>query len=738
MAGIFVRGLTGNKVNIFVDGVRYSNGAQRGGVNTFLDLIDASTLENVEVIRGTSSAQYGSDALGGSVQFLTHAPSLLSPGGRRLSGSVTAGAETAHYGGTGNLSLGYSGTRFGLSGNISGRKTGDYRPGGGVDSHSAITRFLGLPTDQLIGERMADTGFHQAAGQIRGNWLLSNDTLFVASYIRSAQDGANRWDQILGGDGNLIAQLKDLSLDLFYARVERMQVAGFDHMSLTYSLNSQHEERVNQGGNGNPAASISHEPETTTVHGVQVNGARRLSPRSSLLVGGDLYLETLTSVATNVNPTTGAITPRRPRVPDQASYTQGGIFAQTTFDVRPDSLSLVGAVRVGVNKYRAREADAPLVGGVPLWPDDELDTTSATFRLGAAYTLSPSLTLTAGVASGYRAPHMTDLGTLGLTGSGFEIAAPDLGGREAFVGTTASASAESTGRRVEQVGPEKSLNFDAGLSMRTAKARARVGFFVNRITDNIQKQALILPEGAVGTTIGGQPITSQNPNGTVFVALTSTPVLVRANFDNARIWGVEWSGDFFPMPGVTIGSAFTYMDAEDTETHLPPNIEGGTPAPGGTVWVRYQRKDAKWWVQPYTTFALEQSKFSSLDAGDRRTGADRSRSSIQSFFRNGARARGFVDSGPDGIANNADDRLIATGETLAEVQERVLGVGVNSAPLITKLPAYGLVGVRVGFRTGPHMVLVDFENLGDQSYRGISWGMDGPGRGVSMRYQLKF
>ena len=40
MAGIFVRGLTGNKVNVFVDGVRYSNGAQRGGVNTFLDLIE--------------------------------------------------------------------------------------------------------------------------------------------------------------------------------------------------------------------------------------------------------------------------------------------------------------------------------------------------------------------------------------------------------------------------------------------------------------------------------------------------------------------------------------------------------------------------------------------------------------------------------------------------------------------------------------------------------------------------
>ena len=69
MAGVFVRGLTGNKVNVFVDGVRYSNGAQRGGVNTFLDLIEPDGLESIEVLRGPSSAQYGSDALGGSIQF---------------------------------------------------------------------------------------------------------------------------------------------------------------------------------------------------------------------------------------------------------------------------------------------------------------------------------------------------------------------------------------------------------------------------------------------------------------------------------------------------------------------------------------------------------------------------------------------------------------------------------------------------------------------------------------------
>jgi hypothetical protein len=34
--------------------------------------------------------------------------------------------------------------------------------------------------------------------------------------------------------------------------------------------------------------------------------------------------------------------------------------------------------------------------------------------------------------------------------------------------------------------------------------------------------------------------------------------------------------------------------------------------------------------------------------------------------------------------------------------------------------------------------VVDFENIGDENYRGLSWGMDAPGRGVSVRYGLTF
>ena len=740
MAGIFVRGLTGNKVNIFVDGVRYSNGAQRGGVNTFLDLIDPSVIEGIEVLRGTSSAQYGSDALGGSVQFLTHTPMLAAADATKVGGSFAVGGETAHNGGFGAGTLTLSKERFGFIGTFTGRKTGDYRPGnGGEDTHAAVVRFLGLPTSTFIGERMPDTGFSQQAGHLRANWLLSKDLFLVANYMSSRQNGANRWDQILGGDGNMIAELNDLELDLAYARIEKVQAGFFDRFSATYSFNTQREERVNQGGQGDATANITHQPERTTINGLQFNATRQMSPRSSLLVGGDMYFEAHDSDSFDIRPSDGARFQSRARVPDGATYKQSGIFAQTNFDVKPDRLVVTGAIRAGFNRYKAEAADAPLgSNGLPLWPDDSLSSSNVTFRIGAVIAPESKLQFVTALSSGYRAPHMTDLGTLGLTGAGFEVAAPDVAGLGGFVGTTADAAARSSGDPVEQVVAEKSLNFDFSTRIRTGKVRASVGFFVNKITDNIQKQALILPAGAVGTVIGGQTIATQTPDGAVFVPVSTVPVLVRANFDNARVWGFETDGEINSGAPVSAGWTYTYMEAKDLGTLLPPNIEGGTPAPGGAVWVRFAKPAQKWWVQPYVGFAAEQDRLSTLDAGDRRTGAGRTRGQIQNFFRRGARNRGWVDAGPDGVVNNADDRLIATGETLVEVQNRVLGVGVNSGPLWTAVPSYTLVGVRFGVRFGPHAIVVDAENLTDEGYRGISWGMDGAGRGISVRYSVAF
>jgi outer membrane receptor protein involved in Fe transport len=737
MAGIYVRGFTGNKVNVFVDGVRYTTGAQRGGVNTFLNLNDPAAQGSVEILRGPSSTQYGSDAIGGSVQFLPR-PLSFSGGGRRFSGAfgTSFGSADVSYGS--DLMAAWAGETLAVQGTIQGRRINTLRPGDEVDTHNAVTRFLGLSSDLVLDDgRLPDTAFSQYGGSFRAAWAVSPLTQVTASYRRGQQDGGKRYDQLLGGDGNLVADLRNLMMDLASVRLERRSLGWFDQASIGYSFNTQREERVNQGGNGNPRATINHEYERTSVHGMQGSLVKQAG-RHALTLGGDYYSERVDAPSFGFNPVTSAVTVRRGRVPDEARYKSGGVFLQDVWDATED-LDVVASVRWNGSTYDSDEADSPIVNGNPLWPDDHLTVDRVTFRAGAAWRPVPSLTLAGTVSSGFRAPHVTDLGTLGLTGSGFEVSFPEVEGLGATVGTTASASAVSSGQPVEQEKPERSLSYEGAIRWRTSRFDTDLVAFVNNVDDNITKQTLILPQGAVGTTLGDEVITSQNANGAVFVPVATNPVLVRANFDDVKVWGIEHTAALRMASAWRLSSVFTYLKARDKRTDLPPNIEGGTPAPEAWINLRYEPSGKGYWVEPYARLVGRNDDLSTLDLEDRRTGATRSRSSIANFFNNGARARGLVDPGADGTVNTPDDFLIATGETLVQVQDRVLGPGVNSAPLVTEIPGYALFGVRAGFRfAGRHQVLVDFENIGDKSYRGVSWGLDGPGRNLYVRYNLTF
>jgi outer membrane receptor protein involved in Fe transport len=737
MAGIFVRGLTGNKVNVFVDGVRYSTAAQRGGVSTFLDLIDPELLDSVEVLRGPNSAQYGSDALGGSVQFLSRVPSI-GVESRRVRGVFSTSGNTADYSIGSNLAASYTGPRVGVVAALAGRRIGNLRVGDGVDSHAAVTRFLGVPSTLLMPAHLPDTGFTQYGGQLTMNWLPGTNDRVLASYRRGRQDRAKRYDQLLGGDGNLVADLRDLTLDLVFVRYERLGAGWFDDVTLTASINSQHEERVNQGGNGNPRAAINHEPERTTAYGLQASARKQLAPRVVMVAGGDVYPERMDASSFSVNPVTSASSIRRGRVPDGARYVSGGAFGQAIVEAVPARVQLVANVRVTGASYRARAADSPIVNGAPLWPDDELRAVGVAFRTGVSAAVSDTWTVTANVSRGFRAPHITDLGTLGLTGSGFEVAAPDVAALGGTVGSTADASAVSLGLPIEQVRPESSLTYEGGLHFRRSRVRSSLALFVNQIHDNITKQALILPPGAVGKALGGTLIANQNASGAVFVAAATNPVLARVNFDDARIVGVEHTFDWRPNPRWLAGTTFTYLRATDTRTGGPPNIEGGTPAPEAYLHATYTAASGRWWAGTYLHAAAAQDRLSTLDLDDRRTGAARSRTNIRNFFLNGATARGWIGAGSDGSFGTADDVLLATGETLAQIQDRVLGAGVVSAPLYREVAGFFTAGFRGGVRIGRHELMVDVENATDRNYRGISWGVDAPGRGVSLRYAARF
>jgi len=334
---------------------------------------------------------------------------------------------------------------------------------------------------------------------------------------------------------------------------------------------------------------------------------------------------------------------------------------------------------------------------------------------------------------------MTDLGTYGLTGSGYEVAAPDLAGMNAAVGTSAGPDAVSSGNAVRQVKPEFSITYETGIRFWGSRVDTDLALFSNTLYGSITKQALILPPGAVGISLAGQPIIAQGPTGVVYVPAATNPVLVRANYADAQIYGIEHTLDWRVRNNLLLSTIFTWLRSRDTETGSPPNIEGGTPPADGYLKMRYSIRQGRIWIEPFIHAADRQERLSSLDLEDRRTGAGRSRSSIRRFFLNGATARGLVAPGPDARPGTADDFLLATGETVTQVQNRVLGIGVDSAPLFRAVPGYLTLNLRAGIRLGERQdVMVALTNIADRNYRGVSWGLDAPGRSLSVRYRLTF
>ncbi|HEY0005072.1 MAG TPA: TonB-dependent receptor [Pyrinomonadaceae bacterium] len=738
IGAIFVRGLTGKNVATYIDGVRYTTSAGRGGINTFFNLNEPSSLRAVEVLRGPNSAQYGSDSLGGTVSLISRSPEF---GGANpeTHGEFNTFFNSADLSYGGNSLLTYGTRRFGLLFNGSARRVNTLRPANGIDTHSSVTRFLGLPSN-VLGNRLTDTAFTQYAGLLRLNYTPDPDQQFILHYQRGQQDGGKRYDQTVGGDGNLIADLRNLMNDFFYARYLKQGVGPlFDNASLTFSYNAQREERVNQGGRGNPFGGITHQYERTQALGFNFFLDKQLGQGNTFLVGGDFYRETVKAPAYTLNPATGISTSSRPRVPNGARYLLYGFYVQDVYEAIPDRLRLTGALRFNVASYLSRAAQSPLVGGLPLWPDDSLRVSDFSGRFGLVLTPFDKFHVAFNYSRGFRAPNITDLGTLGLTGDGFEVdtsAAARLGGT---IGTTAGRDAVSSGRNVEQQRSEVSNNFDLSLRYRRGRFDTDLTGFLIDINQAIVKQALILSPGAVGQFLGDQPITSQLPNGVVFVPLSTAPVLVRANFSDARLYGLEYSLESRLTDDFTFGGNFTYIRAYDKATGLPPNIEGGTPPATSFLRLRYQPLKARYWLEAYTMLAGRQNRLSSLDLSDRRTGATRSRNDIRDFFQRGACVRGLVAPGPDGRCATGDETvLILTGETLAQVQNRVLGTA-TSAPLFSYLPGYGLINLRGGYRFQENSEFIfDFENIGDKNYRGPSWGVEGPGRSLTLRYRYRF
>ena len=119
----FLRGLTGNQVLYLIDGIRINNAITRYGPNQYLNTIDRFSLERIEIVRGSGSVLFGSDAIGGVINMLSINPDVNQQ--KALSGKISTRIGSNHLEESLNGRISYRNKESWLTSGITTRSFGD-------------------------------------------------------------------------------------------------------------------------------------------------------------------------------------------------------------------------------------------------------------------------------------------------------------------------------------------------------------------------------------------------------------------------------------------------------------------------------------------------------------------------------------------------------------------------------------------------------------------------------------
>ncbi len=122
-----IRGFEANRILMVVDGVRMNNAIYRSGHLQNAITVNPNTVERIEVIYGSSSVAYGSDALGGVIHYYTKSPLINSE--EKSSSSFSSDFSSANLGTVNSFSTELSFNKWASLTSISYSNFGDIRMG---------------------------------------------------------------------------------------------------------------------------------------------------------------------------------------------------------------------------------------------------------------------------------------------------------------------------------------------------------------------------------------------------------------------------------------------------------------------------------------------------------------------------------------------------------------------------------------------------------------------------------
>jgi hemoglobin/transferrin/lactoferrin receptor protein len=492
----FLRGFTGFRTLLLIDGIRLNNSTFREGPNQYWATVDPLSVQRFEILKGPASVLYGSDAIGGTVQAITKTPYGYGEGwtAAGLVYARFASAEGSQTG-RGEASVGRDG-KTGILAGFTGRNYGDVVAGDpmGTQPETAYDEWAAdAKIEHFIGENLRLLLAFQEFEQ--NNVPRTHRTIHAKSFHGTTV-------------GTELQHEFDQSRTLLYAQLHAEELEGaIDevHASLSWQEQDEVRDRLRTG-------------DRRDKEGVDVGTLGAWLQLASdagiarLTYGVEYYHDNVNSFSTS-NAIQGPVA-------DESAYDLLGAYVQALLAAGPSWEVIVGARLT----WAAADADSFLDPTTGLATSLHEDWTALTGSVRVLYRLDPDRwRLFGGVSQGFRAPNLSDLTRLDNARTDeFEIPSPGLD-------------------------PEDYLSFELGVKGETRDFAVQFAAFHTLIRDQISR----FPTG--DTTADGDSVITKANVGDGYV----TGLELEASWRVAPPWtvfgGATWQYgriDAFSAPGV--------------------------------------------------------------------------------------------------------------------------------------------------------------------------------------------
>ncbi|MDP3469210.1 MAG: TonB-dependent receptor [Daejeonella sp.] len=454
----FIRGLTGNQTLILIDGIRLNNSTFRYGPNQYLNTIDPFSVNKIEVLRGSGSVQYGSDAIGGVIQIFTKDPGYTTE--NSFKGSVSGRFGSGNMEQTGSTELTYSTKRVVLSGILGVKNFGD---------------LIGGDTTG----RQSPSGYSQSDASLKLKLKVSENSELILANQFVQQNDVDVYHKVQLENFN-INKMGLQGRNLSYLKYSIDQESSiFRRIDITGSLNATVEERNSQK---NASQSIGLESDKINTSNLGIELFSDLSKKWTVNSGLEYYRDKVNSIRNTTNTLSGVLTTQRGLYPDNSAYSNTSVYSLHHLTL--GHFNLEGGLRY--NWLQARIPDKDL-GRLEINPGAFVWNTGLNYSVGKHH-------LYTSFNTGYRAPNIDDMGTLGIVDFRYELPSYTLK-------------------------PEKSYNSEIGYKYFSEHVSFGTAFYRNQLSDLINR------------VLTGQVIDGYN-------------VYMKENTEDAVIKGVEGFAEF--------------------------------------------------------------------------------------------------------------------------------------------------------------------------------------------------